>query len=103
MVCFNNGVLDLSVPTKPVLRDFSLDPVVYYRRMIMMTRRAVIGGIALREVLPDKAARTILQMFLGLGLMQRNVAFDDRNRTDGGKVELCLLLVGLGANGKCNL
>ena len=102
MVCFNNGVLDLSVPTKPVLRDFSLEyPVMYYRPYDYDDKaRCDRWHLFLREVLPDKAARTILQMFLGLGLMQRNVAFDDRNRTDGGKVELCLLLVGSGANGK---
>ena len=102
MVGFANGILDMSNPVKPVLRDFSPEcPVMYYRPYNYdENSRCDRWQLFLREVLPDKAARTILQMFLGLGLMQRNVAFDERNRVDGGKVELCLLLVGGGANGK---
>lgn len=54
----------------------------------------------LHEVLPDKSSRMVLQMFLGLGLMQRSTVYDECEGGDSAKVELCLLLVGSGSNGK---
>lgn len=54
----------------------------------------------LDEVLPDKRSRDILQMFLGLGLIQTSEAFDKTTGGPRGTVELCLVLLGSGANGK---
>lgn len=54
----------------------------------------------LDEVLPDKRQRDILQMFLGLGLIQTSEAFDKTTGGPRGTVELCLVLLGSGANGK---
>lgn len=54
----------------------------------------------LDEVLPDKRQRDILQMFLGLGLIQTSDAFDKTTAGPRGTVELCLVLLGSGANGK---
>lgn len=54
----------------------------------------------LDEVLPDKRSRDILQMFLGLGLVQTSEAFDKTTGGPRGTVELCLVLLGTGANGK---
>lgn len=51
-------------------------------------------------VLPDKTQRDILQMFLGLGLIQTSDAFDKTTAGPRGTVELCLVLLGSGANGK---
>ena len=52
----------------------------------------------------------ILQMFLGLGLIQRGTAYNPYEGKESSKIELCLLLIGTGANGKsvifdvaCNL
>lgn len=54
----------------------------------------------LDRVLPDKRQRDILQMFLGLGLVQTSDAFDKTIGGPRGTVELCLVLLGSGANGK---
>ena len=102
LIGFKNGVLDLSDPKKPLFGDFSPEyPITYYRPYEYDERaRCDRWQLFLREVLPDKTSRTILQMFMGLGLTQRNVAFDDKWRNSAGNVELCLLLIGGGANGK---
>ena len=49
-------------------------------------------------------------MFLGLGLIQRGTAYNPYEGKESSKIELCLLLIGTGANGKsvifdvaCNL
>lgn len=100
---FENGVVDLSVPDHPLLLPFSKDyPVVHYNPYKFDAKAKCPKWMHfLYEVLPDKKQRTILQMFLGLGLIQRGEAFDVTNsRYNNGKVELCLLLVGQGANGK---
>lgn len=54
----------------------------------------------LDRVLPDKRQRDILQMFLGLGLIQAQDAFNKNAGGPRGTVELCLILLGSGANGK---
>ena len=54
----------------------------------------------LHEVLPSKRDRDVLQMFLGLGLVQTSDAFNKHSNEPRGTVELCLLLLGSGANGK---
>lgn len=53
----------------------------------------------LYEVLPEKRSRDILQMFMGLGLIQSTEAFKERNKPNR-ETELCLVLLGTGANGK---
>lgn len=54
----------------------------------------------LNEVLPDKRQRDILQMFLGLGLIQSNDTFNKTTGSPRGTTEICLILLGSGANGK---
>ena len=54
----------------------------------------------LREVLPDRNARLTLQMYMGLGLIERNTVYTQEEAENGGSVELCLLLIGGGSNGK---
>lgn len=102
MIGFENGILDLSDPCKPNFIDFSPDVEITYYRPYRYEddARCDRWQMFLREVLPDKTSRTVLQMFLGLGLTQRNVAFSDEWRNGSGKVELCLFLIGGGANGK---
>lgn len=99
---FENGVLDLSTPKNPRFIDFSADlPITYYRPYRYdENAKCDRWQFFLREVLPDKTSRTILQMFLGLGLTQRSVAYSDEWRHGTGKIELCLFLIGGGANGK---
>lgn len=100
---FENGVVDFSVPAHPMLMPFSSDhPVIHYNPFKFNAKASCPKWMHfLYEVLPDKKQRTILQMFLGLGLIQRGEAFDSNNsRYNNGKVELCLLLIGQGANGK---
>lgn len=102
MIAFENGVLDLSDPLSPKFSDFSPDFHVTYYRPYRYDEKASCDrwSLFLKEVLPDKTSRTILQMFMGLGFTRRKVAFSERWRRDNGKVELCLLLIGAGANGK---
>ena len=54
----------------------------------------------LKEMLPSKNSRTILQMFMGLGLMERGTVYDTLTCAGTAKVELCLILIGSGSNGK---
>src|SRR3712207_6129198 len=102
IVAFSNGVLDLSKPKKPVLHPFSPDFHVTYYHPYPYEEKAKCDRWQsfLKEVLPDKNSRIILQMFLGLGLVQRGIAYDPYNCKHVDKIELCLLLVGGGANGK---
>lgn len=102
LIGFENGVLDLSNPKSTSFISFSpILPITYYRPYRYdENAKCDRWQFFLREVLPDKTSRTILQMFLGLGLTQRNVAFSESWRHNAGKVELCLLLIGGGANGK---
>ena len=100
---FENGVVDLSIPSHPMLMPFSREyPVIHYNPYKFDAKAQCPRWMHfLYEVLPDKKQRMILQMFLGLGLIQRGEAFDSNNsRYNNGKVELCLLLIGQGANGK---
>ena len=102
LVGFENGVLDLRDPKSSRFVNFSNTlPITYYRPYRYdENARCDRWQLFLREVLPDKTSRTILQMFLGLGLTQREIAFSDQWRCGSSKVELCLLLIGGGANGK---
>lgn len=53
----------------------------------------------LRFALPDKIDRDVLQMFLGLGLVRSSSAFK-QNEGPRSTVELCLVMLGSGSNGK---
>lgn len=99
IVAFKNGVLDLT--------DYSFhspDPSfhVMYQHPYKYDKNAKcpMWLSFLREVLPDKNARLILQMFLGLGLIERGTIYNQFEHGDRSKVELCLILLGTGANGK---
>ena len=97
LVAFQNGVLDLGDMS---LHDFSPKYHVTYMHPFRYDPKArcVKWQSFLREVLPDKSSRMILQMFLGLGLIERGSVYKRVEGSD--KVELCLLLVGAGSNGK---
>lgn len=98
-VAFTNGVLDL---TDFSFHDFSPEYHCTYMHPYRYdpTARCRKWLDFLHEVLPDKNGRLILQMFLGLGLIERGTVYNPYEGKDMGKVELCLLLIGSGNNGK---
>ena len=110
---FSNGVVDFGAGIKdPKVLPFSPDYHVTYYHPYEFNPSAKCDRWLnfIHEVLPDRTSRKILQMFLGLGLVQRGNAYDPFNGKQSSKVELCLLMVGTGANGKsvvfdvaCNL
>lgn len=102
LAAFSNGVLDLSDPFKPVLHDFSPEFHVlhYHPYEYNPDADCYRWSTFLKEVLPDKNQRMVLQMFLGLGFVQRGVAWDPYKYKSLDKVELCLMMIGAGANGK---
>lgn len=105
VICFENKVVDLrncnnkdwSGTSSPSPRFHVVDyhPYKYDPKATCPKFMRFI-----KEVLPDKRSRDILQMFLGLGLIQTNEAFDKTIGGPRGTVELCLVLLGSGANGK---
>lgn len=99
VVAFANGVLTLE---DGVLHGFSPEyHVTYYHPYEYDPKaRCVKWQNFLHEVLPDKNARLTLQMYLGLGLIDRGPAYNPCEGKDRAKVELCLILIGSGANGK---
>jgi P4 family phage/plasmid primase-like protien len=99
IVAFKNGVLDLNTYE---FNPFSPDYHVTYYHPYRYDPKAKcrMWQAFLKEVLPDSTSRMILQMFLGLGLIERGTVYNRNEGRDGGKVELCLMLVGAGANGK---
>lgn len=101
IVAFSNGVVDFGSKS-PVLYPFSAEfHVVYYHPYPYKPDALCPRWNAfLHEVLPDKGSRLILQMFLGLGLISRGDAYNPYEGKASEKIELCLLLVGSGANGK---
>lgn len=103
--CFKNLVVDLKECDGKTLKGthrFSKEwPVVdYHDYPYLPDAHAPLFKKFLNEVLPDKMQRDILQMFLGLGLIQTSEAFDKTTGGPRGTVELCLVLLGSGANGK---
>lgn len=99
VIAFTNGVLDL--------RDYTFhDFDEKYHCTYMHPYRYNPGDRCykwqsfLREVLPDKNQRLILQMFLGLGLIERGTVYNPFEGKERAKVELCLILIGAGSNGK---
>lgn len=103
IVAFANGVVDFGAGLQnPRLMPFSPEYHVTYYHPYDYNPKAKCDRFMnfLHEVLPDKTSRLILQMFLGLGLVQRGTAYNPYEGKESSKVELCLLLVGTGANGK---
>lgn len=113
IVAFANGVVDFGSGVKePMVMPFSPEYHVTYFHPYDYNPKAKCNKWLnfIHEVLPDQTSRLILQMFLGLGLTQRGTAYSASEGTESSKIELCLLLVGAGANGKsvifdvaCNL
>lgn len=103
VVAFNNGVVDFGSGLKnPAVMPFSPEyHVTYYHPYDFNPKARCDRWMSfLHEVLPDRTSRMILQMFLGLGLIQRGAAYNVHEGRESSKIELCLLLVGTGANGK---
>ena len=108
MVAFSNGVLDLRNFNAEgryrveFYEDFSPRFHVTYHHPYPYNpdAKCPMWKSFLHEVLPDKDSRVVLQMFLGLGLIQRSTVYDECEGADSAKVELCLILLGSGANGK---
>lgn len=102
LVAFKNGVLDLRE-----YRFYDFNPrfhVTYYHPYEYNEKAQCPKWLGfLHEVLPDKNARLILQMFLGLGLMERGSVYNPYEGKNTPKVELCLILLGPGGNGKSTI
>lgn len=102
LVAFENGVVDFGFKEEPQLYPHSPEfHVTYYHPYEYNPKARCDRWLSfLHEVLPDKNSRLILQMFLGLGLISRGDAYNPYTGKVSDKVELCLLLIGAGANGK---
>ena len=103
VVAFNNGIVDFgSGLQNPTVMPFSPEYHVTYYHPYDFNPKAKCDRWMnfIHEVLPDKTSRMILQMFLGLGLIQRGTAYNPYEGRESSKIELCLLLIGTGANGK---
>lgn len=103
IVAFENGVVDFGSGLKePSVMPFSPEYHVTYYHPYEYNPKARCDRFMnfIHEVLPDRTSRMILQMFLGLGLVQRGTAYNVHEGKESSKVELCLLLIGNGANGK---
>lgn len=103
VVAFKNGVVDFGLSrTNPRAMPFSPHyHVTYYHPYDFMPKaKCPRWDRFIMDVLPDKASREILQMFLGLGLVQRGDAFNPYEGKMANKIELCLMMIGGGANGK---
>lgn len=102
LVAFSNGVVDFGTGENPILFPFSPEfHVTYYHPYAYDPKARCDRWMSfLHEVLPDRNSRLILQMFLGLGLISRGDAFNPYTGKMSNKIELCLLLIGSGANGK---
>lgn len=103
IIAFSNGVVDFRNKTGiPQLHPFDpmFDVVDIHPYKYDPNAKGEKWQRFLREVLPRKEDRHILQMFLGLGLVQTTEAYDRSPDAPRGTVELCLILLGGGANGK---
>ena len=102
LIAFKNGVLDLRE-----YRFYDFNPrfhVTHYHPYDYNERaKCNKWQNFLHEVLPDKNSRLILQMFLGLGLMERGTVYNPYEGKNAAKIELCLILLGSGANGKSTI
>lgn len=101
LLAFMNKVVDFRLISQPTVYNFgpSHHVIDFLPYRYDSAARAPLFMSFLREVLPDKHQRDILQMFLGLGLIQFQTAYE-ANQGGKNEVELCLLLLGSGANGK---
>ena len=103
IVAFSNRVVDLRKPLDGAYR-YMWSPkwhvIDYHPYPYNPEARCPRFMRFLNEVLPEKKSRDILQMFLGLGLIQSSEAFDKTKGGPRGTVEMCLILLGSGANGK---
>ena len=101
-VAFLNGVLDVYTGE---FTPFSPSHHVIYRNNYKYDAKADcrLFKSFLHQVLPDKNSRRIIQMFLGLGLIERGTVYDEYDNKNRANVELCLVLVGHGRNGKSTL
>ncbi len=99
IVAFSNGVLELEDCS---FHSFSTSYHCLYYHPYPYNPQAKCPKWQefLKEVLPDKRSRIILQMFLGLGLIERGTVYEQSEGKERSKVELCLVLIGSGANGK---
>lgn len=104
VIAFSNGVVDLSdiSENKMVCHRFDKkwNVVDYHPYPFNPKANAPLFMRFLHTVLPDKKQRDVLQMFLGLGLIQSKEAFSELRDNPRSTVELCLVLLGSGANGK---
>lgn len=100
LIAFSNKVVDLTHAGSPKQSNFSpkFHVVDYHPYPFIEGAKAPVWESFIQEILPRKRDRDILQMFLGLGLIQTSDAFSRGGPR--GTVELCLLLLGSGANGK---
>lgn len=99
IIAFKNGILDLNdmafYPHNERFHVTYMHPYNYNKKA-----KCPMWQSFLHEVLPDKRSRMILQMFLGLGLIERGTIYNQYEGRDRPKIELCLILIGSGANGK---
>ncbi len=103
VVAFKNGVVDFGTNrTDPQVMPFGPEwHVIYYHPYDFDPKAKCLRWQSfLHEMLPDKTSRLILQMFLGLGLVQRGDAYNKYDGKTTSKIELCLILLGTGKNGK---
>lgn len=101
IVAFTNGVVDFGLPEPRVMPFSPSYHVTYYHPYEYNPRARCDRWLNfLHEVLPNKDARKILQMFLGLGLVQRGDAYNRYEGKATAKIELCLIMIGSGSNGK---
>ena len=103
--CFSNVVVDLKKCGKKDVKcthrfDKAWPVIEYHNYPFKPDAKAPIFKRFLNQVLPDKTQRSILQMFLGLGLIQNVDAVEEMLSRPRGTVDLCLVLLGSGANGK---
>lgn len=99
IIAFKNGILDLNdmafYPHNERFHVTYMHPYNYNKKA-----KCPMWQSFLHEVLPDKRSRMILQMFLGLGLIERGTIYNQYEGRERPKIELCLILIGSGANGK---
>lgn len=106
LIAFNNGVLNVQgllqgiEPTFYPVHGPQFHVTYYHPYDYNPKAKCTMWHNFLHEVLPDKNARTILQMFLGLGLIDYADVYNQYEGRESQKVELCLILIGTGANGK---
>lgn len=101
IVAFTNGVVDFGLPDPQVMPFSPSYHVTYYHPYRYDPKARCDRWLSfLHEVLPNKDARKILQMFLGLGLVQRGDAYNRYEGKATAKIELCLIMIGSGSNGK---